>query len=72
MKKKSDGTHRERLNPRGFEQEYSVHYNTYYVSAPVVNDITIKIVLILMIVDGWWAELLDVKGAFLTGMFNKG
>ena len=38
----------------------------------MVNEITIPIVFILIIMDIWWAELLDIKGAFLTGIFDKG
>ena len=71
MKKKSDGTHRARLNAEGFEQDDGVHYTKNYVLAPVVNDITIRIVFTLMIMDAWWSELWDVKRAFLIGRFNK-
>ena len=66
MKKKSDGTHRAILNARGFDKSDGVHYTKDYVSAPVFNYITIRVVFILMIMAVWWAELLDVKGAFLT------
>ena len=27
---------------------------------------------VLIIMAGWWSELLDVKGALLTGIFDKG
>ena len=72
MKNKSDGTHREILNTRGFEQEDDVHYTKDDVSEPVVNEITIWIVFILMIMDAWWEKMLDVKGSFMTGRFDKG
>ena len=71
MKKKSDGNHRARLNTRIFEQEDDVHYTKDDVSEPVVNEITIRIVFILMINDAWWEEFLDVKREFLTGIFDK-
>ena len=71
MKNKSDGTHRAILNTRVFEQEDGVHQTKYDVSVPVINDITIRIVFILMIMADWWEELLNVKGAFLTGIFDK-
>ena len=32
----------------------------------------IWIVFILMIMAGWYAELLDVRGAFLHGEFEEG
>jgi hypothetical protein len=41
------------------------------VAAPVTNDITIRIVMILMIMAMWMGELLDVKGAFLHGQFGE-
>ena len=41
-------------------------------NSPVVNDITIKIIMILVIMSGWVAELLDVRGVFLHGEFEKG
>jgi hypothetical protein len=41
------------------------------VVAPVTNDITIWIVVILMIMAKWVGELLDVKGAFLHGQFGE-
>ena len=37
----------------------------------MVNEINIWIVFILMIMADWWEELLNVKGAFLTGIFDK-
>ena len=58
MKKNSDGTHRARLNARGFYREVGVHYITYDVLVPVFNDITIRVVLILIIMAAWWAELM--------------
>ena len=54
MRNNSDGTHCARLNERGFYQEGGIYYTKYYVLAPVVNDITIPVVLILMIMDEWW------------------
>ena len=71
MKKKSEGTRREILNAVLFEQEDGFHYTKDDVSEPVVNDITIRIVFILMINDAWWEEFLDVKREFLTGIFDK-
>ena len=48
------------------------HYDEDSKFAPVVSDATIHIVLILIVMAGWWAELLDVRGAFLHGVFEKG
>ena len=69
-KRKSNGTFRARLNARGYEQIPGVHYDPKSVAAPVTNDITIRVVMTLMLMAGWFGELLDVKGAFLHGHFG--
>ena len=71
MKKKANGTHRARLNARGYEQVDGEHYDENDKFAPVVMDATIHIVLIIIAMALFWAELLDVKGAFLHGIFGK-
>ena len=71
-KKKSNGTFRARLNARGFEQKDGEHFDSSSISAPVTNDATIRICLVLMLMAGWVRELLDVKGAFLHGAFDDG
>jgi hypothetical protein len=70
--KKVNRVHRARLNARGYEQVDGKHYDEDSKFAPVVNDATIHIVLILLIMAGWYAELINVKGAFLHGIFEKG
>jgi hypothetical protein len=72
MKKKANGTFHARLNARGYEQVNAIHYDSHNISAPVTNDVTIRVVLTLMIMAGWTGEILDVKGAFLHGNFEKG
>ena len=69
-KKKSNGTYRARVNARGYEQIPGEHYDPKSIAAPVTNDITIRVILILMIMAMWCGELLDVKGAFLHGLFG--
>ena len=59
------------MNARGYEQVDGEHYDKDSKFAPVVTDTTIHIVLIMIVMAGWWAELLDVKGAFLNGVFEK-
>ena len=71
-KKKPNGTYRARLNARGYEQVDGVHFDSSSIAAPVTNDITIRIVLILMLMASWYGELLDVNGAFLMGLFENG
>ena len=72
MKKKSNGTLRARLNTRGYEQEDSIHYDGQSIASPVTTDVTVRVVLTLMLMCGWTAKLLDVKGAFLHGEFDNG
>ena len=72
MKKKASGRYKARLNARGFEQVDGVHYDSNDKSAPVAGNMTVLIMLVLMIMSNFWAELLDVKGAFLNGRFAEG
>ena len=72
MKKKANGKYRARLNARGFEQVDGIHYDEDTKAAPVTNEITIRIVLILMAMANWCAHVLDVQGAFLNGRFEGG
>jgi hypothetical protein len=72
MKKKANGTFRARVNARGYEQVDGIHYDENAKFAPVVCEATIHIVLIMIIMARWTAHLLDVKGAFLHGTFEKG
>ncbi len=72
MKKKANGTYRARLNARGYEQVPGKHYDPNSIAAPVTSDVTIRIVLTLLLLARWYAELIDVKGAFLHGEFEEG
>jgi hypothetical protein len=72
MNKKSNGTYRARLNARGYEQVDGIHYDSSNISSPVTNDATIRIIMVLMIIFKWSAQLVDVKGAFLCGNFKDG
>ena len=71
-KKKSNGKLRGRLNARGFRQIADVHYDQSSIHAPVTNGISIRVLLTLMIMAGWVANVVDVKGAFLHGEFTDG
>jgi hypothetical protein len=72
MKKKSNGTYCDRLNARDCEQVDGIHYDSSNISSPVRNDATIRIIMVLMIIFKWSAQLVDVKGAFLCGNFKYG
>jgi uncharacterized membrane protein YheB (UPF0754 family) len=70
MKKKANGTFHARLNARGFEQVDGEHYGSDDKSAPVLSEISIRVILTLIVMAAWWAELMDVLGVFLHGGFD--
>uniref|UniRef100_A0A7S2KWV0 Integrase catalytic domain-containing protein n=1 Tax=Leptocylindrus danicus TaxID=163516 RepID=A0A7S2KWV0_9STRA len=72
MKKKANGKYRARLNARGYEQKDGEHYDEHDKFAPVMNEITGNIAMVLSLMAGWAIKVLDVKGAFLHGKFEKG
>jgi hypothetical protein len=71
-KLKSNGTKRGRLNARGFKQVDGQSYDSANIHAPVTNAVTVRLVLVLMLLAGWVSHVVDVKGAFLHGKFEKG
>jgi hypothetical protein len=70
LKKKANGRRKGRITARGFEQRDGEHFDSADKASPVVHDITIRIVLTLIVMGGLWAEIVDVKGAFLTADFE--
>jgi hypothetical protein len=66
LKKKASGRYKARIIARGFEQKDGEHFDSTDKTSPVVNDITISIVLTIIVMAGFWAEVVDVNGAFLT------
>ena len=73
MKLKSNGTHRGRLNARGYEQVDRSHYASDSIAAPVTNPITVQIILMLLCTNpGWMSAIINVEGAFLQGCFENG
>jgi hypothetical protein len=72
MKKKASGIFRARLNARGYKQVPGKHYNPNSIAAPVTSDVKNRIVLTLLLLAKWYAELINVKGAFLHGEFEEG
>jgi hypothetical protein len=69
MKKKSNGKYKARCNMRGFEQKEGIHYDKDSISSPVTNDVSIRVMFVLMLLFTWYAYLLDINGAFLHGRF---
>ena len=71
MKKKANGKYRARLNARGFEQQDGIHYDSTSTAAPVVSEVTIRVMLTMVVMCDWAARLVDVQGAFLLGEFEE-
>eukprot|EP00957_Ditylum_brightwellii_P061493 4667343-Ditylum_brightwellii.AAC.1 len=69
MKPKANGDKRACLNAQGFKQVDCIHYNAHDLAAPLVYDMTIRIVLVLITMANWATSLTDVKGTFLNGKF---
>ena len=71
MKKKPSGVYRARLALRGFKQKENEQYRKDDKSAPVVNETSIKIVMVLIVLGAWYTKVIDVEGAFLHGYFQR-
>jgi hypothetical protein len=71
-KMKADGSTRCRLAIRGYQQIDGVHFDASDKAAPVVCDVTIRVMLILAIMANWLAWIVDVEGAFLKASFQNG
>ena len=69
MKRKSNGTLHGQVNVRGFRQVDGEHYNGNGISAPVTNTMMKKMVLMLMLMQGGIAHVVNMKGGFLYGKF---
>jgi len=68
FKLKEGPLHRATLISQGFNQIPGVDFTDAY--APVVQDITLRMLLTLMIVQNMKAEVIDVETAFLYGKRN--
>ena len=58
------------MNARGYEQVEGEHFGGTSITSPVTNEVTIRVVLVLMVMSEWHSEMIDVKGAFLHGKFE--
>ena len=65
FKQKKNGVHRARLVARGYSQVPGVDFSENY--APVVNDITMRLTLVLKMTNNWTGEIIDIETAFLYG-----
>ena len=66
---KKDGRHRARLVALGYRQLIGVDYNETY--SPMVNDVTLRIMLMLKMVNSWKIVKIDVECAFLNATLDE-
>jgi hypothetical protein len=69
VQEKEDGRYRARLCAPGYSQVPGEDFSV--TSSPVVDDITIRVTIIYMIVRNWDSEMLDVTTAFLHGKMEE-
>ena len=65
FKVKKDGTYRARCVALGYSQIPGVDYTENF--SPVVNDVTLRAALIIILQMGWSRRTLDVETEFLEG-----
>ena len=69
FKRKRDGRYRARLCGLGYTQVAGVDFNANF--APVVNDVTFRLLLVIKMMNNWNAELIDIETAFLHGEMEE-
>ena len=69
FKIKRCGRFRARLCGLGYTQIPGIDFKENH--APVVNDVTYRILILLKIINNWTAELMDVETAFLNGILEE-
>jgi hypothetical protein len=72
IKRKSDGTigrYKARLVAKGFKQRYIIDYEDTF--SPVVKAATIRLILSLVVSNGWSLRQLDVQNTFLHGVLEE-
>jgi Reverse transcriptase (RNA-dependent DNA polymerase)/gag-polypeptide of LTR copia-type len=69
FKLKKNGTHRARLVALGYSQVPGVDYTENY--AFVINDISVRIILIMYLLNKYDSKIIDVETAFLYGDLDE-
>ena len=69
FKQKKNGVYRARLVVKGYDQVAGIDFQ--YNFAPVTSEITLRILLILWIIEDYYVEVADVQTAFLYGELEE-
>ena len=69
LKKKKNGVYRARLVALGYHQIPGIDHEDNF--APVINETTFRIILILMMKENLKAEIVDIETAFLYGNLEE-
>ena len=69
FKIKRNGVHRARLVACGYSQIAGVNFTDNF--APVINDVTFRILLIIVLLCGYDTKVIDVETAFLHGDLDE-
>ena len=68
LKRKANGIFRARLIMRGYEQVPGLHFSPAWTSAPVTSAVTVRIVVVLLLMMGGYAHIIDVCSRFPLGV----
>ena len=60
------------MNTRGYEKVEGLHYDAANIASPVTNYMRIRIVMVLTMVVGWIAKILDMGGFFFMVNLKRG
>ena len=69
IEKKKNGVYRARLVALGYRQIPGIDHKDNF--APVINETTFRIILILMMKNNLKAEIVDIETAFLYGNLDE-
>ena len=69
FKKKKSGLFRARLVALGYNQIPGVDFSDNF--APVINDVSLRLMILLWLQNDWHAEIEDIETAFLYGDLDE-
>ena len=71
LKLKANGTFRARLTMWGFEQLPGFHYDPVWISGPLTSTVTVCVVIVILLMIGGYAHIVDVLHFYLVCLTNK-